>query len=105
MKRIPVLAVACLVFVLGMTLQNCENRRYKAPPPGWSIVEDGQGNYGARRNESGYVMDNDMGEPLKSRQEAIDRAWRRHDWEQREIREAARNPKPKTPPKKWMEAE
>lgn len=64
----------CGIFGSGVLYTLHEHFKHPEPPPGWTIVIDQKGNYGAK-DQDGYVFDGLW--PMRSKQEAINRAWRR----------------------------
>lgn len=96
------LAIAGLVVALiaSAPYGKEEAPQYKTPPPGWEIVTDGNGNWGTKYPGSAHVIDTSpLGKPLTTEQEAIDRAWDQYDYEQEELKEAAR--RGPEPVKEW----
>lgn len=68
-----------------------KDTKYKTPPPGWEIVTDGNGNWGAKFPGGYFVIEHGLRRnPLASEQEAIDRAWAQYDYEQEKLKESAR---------------
>jgi len=87
MKKLIVLLVCCLLLIIGCSTEEnnksynmpVENQIKTVPPPGYSIVCDNQGHFGVRNDVIGYIFEDYYGannEPPKTRQGAIDRAWK-----------------------------
>lgn len=70
--------------------------RHSEPPPGWTIVTDGHGNYAPKDMVSGYVFERVYGQwgYGMSRQRAINRAWKQHEFR---LEKAERDSKWKSP--------
>lgn len=91
---LTLVSCAVVLFVIG----SCrEAFRYKIPPPGWTIVSDGQGHWGAKppHEYSPVLSSTVFGSSLKSRQAAINRAWEDFNLDHELLnREAQKEPKP-----------
>ena len=70
MKKLIVLSLCAILF-------SCTSQTHTEPPPGWTIVCDIQrGYYAPQRIETGFVIQHGYDDkPMKSKQDAIDRAW------------------------------
>lgn len=74
----PIFILVMLLCVVG-----CGNRTtHNDSPPGFSIVCNGQGLYGV--NWGGYIIEDAYGIQMKTRQQAIDRAWDQYDYKNSE---------------------
>lgn len=104
-KLILVAALVAVAFTcwLGIRALN-ESLRYKLPPPGWTIVTDGEGHWGARFPGSRYVIEHKYnGTTINSKREAIDKAWMQYNFQYKEILDMARNPRHESPNRQWRE--
>lgn len=82
-----------------------EALRYKSPPPGYEIVQDQFGHYGARRvgEYESYVLGGD--DHFTTKQQAIDDAWEYYDYKLRQVRRDAREPLPDKPASVWKKVD
>ncbi len=71
------LCIFVVLFLLSADEKKQEISKNLDPPPGYEIVCDlEQGYYAPKMPNGGYIIaENYGGKPMKTRQEAIDRAW------------------------------
>lgn len=80
---ITIIMLACFAFYYRW-----DYYRHTEPPPGWTIVCDGKGHYGARfpddiidgKSFHSYTIPDHLGRLMTSRQQAINRAWDQEDF-------------------------
>lgn len=81
--------VAVLAIILALCLRMVrEYYEHTDMPPGWTLMQNDDGKYGAQFPESKYVIDR-IGRGTArgmSRQEAINRAWRQYEYDEAEKR-------------------
>lgn len=77
------LAIIALALLFGCDKPGPEPPHHASMPPGWTLVCDNQGHFGAQFPHSSYVIPDGSSEPLATnRQEVIDLAWDRYEYYQ-----------------------
>ena len=92
-KAIGVLSVwiAMVAAVVAVICYAREERRFKVPPPGYAIVTDGKGCYGAQM-PGGHVIERSFaGGKMLTWQAAVNRAWAQWESEYTRVMEDARS--------------
>ena len=89
LKKIRVFLTFLLVInaLIYFIYKHNEYYKHSLPPPGWKILTDNNGHYGAQFPDNGFILTTfkaESGVLMTSPQEAINAAWKHYDFQQKQ---------------------